>query len=161
MKPKVLIIILVVIVALFIAGMVFNARSAGSKPTLPTLSAMIRNSMGRLAADQALKPADVSSTSGSPGCSNLLDENGQATVANNGFCMFVVNAKEKAVRSMSLQLNQGLSGRFTTINHNPEIELSINLNQCKQVQIMEDGGTLIVACGGGTTPCVFKVTQCP
>lgn len=163
MKPKVLIVILVVIVVLFVVGMVLNARSSGSQPNLPDMRALVTRFAGKLAAEQALKAADVSSTSasGATNCANLLTENGQATINNNGFCRFTVRAKEKAVRSMTLQLNQGTGGRFSTENHNPEVNLSIGLSQCKQVQIMEDGGTLTVSCNAGIQPCVFKAIQCP
>jgi hypothetical protein len=163
LKPKVLIVILVVIAVLFVAGMALGARGGGSPPKLTDMRALVKRFGGKLAASSALKPADVSSSSssGAVNCANLLAENGQATINPSGFCSFNVSAKKNAVRSMSLQLNQGLSGRFTTENHNPEVKLDINLNQCKQVQIMKEGGTLIVACAPGVQACVFRATQCP
>lgn len=163
MKPKVLVILLVVIAILFVVGMALGARGGGSTPNLSDMRGLVARIAGNLAQGSALKAEDVSNTSASnaANCANLLTENGQAAINSTGFCQFSVRAKEKAVRSLSLQLIQGSNGRFTTENHTPEVNLAIGLNQCKQVQIMEDGGTLRVSCGPSATQCIFMATQCP
>jgi hypothetical protein len=160
-KPIVLIIILVVLVVLFIIGMALGARGGGP-PDLNSLRSTVEQFFGSLVAGTALASGDVTQTTpnNATGCTNLLAENGQATINTGGFCQFSVRAEKNAVRSLSLQLNQGNSGRFTTEAHTPEVNLDITLNQCKQVQLMEDGGTLRVTCTG-VQPCVFRATQCP